>query len=339
MDILKIKDFFKTLGNLTQSSLLSELQAIRDEVNYNLLENRYKQLNNKEGSCPHCQNLKYVKNGKLKGVQNYKCKKCNRSFTAYTGTWLAHIHKKDLLIPYLKLMKEGKTLDEIRDELKINKKTAFDWRHKIIVSISEIEIEPFIGITESDETFFLHSEKGESNLNREARKRGKSVSTRGISDKQVAVIVSADRRKTLNLKVSCLGRITKENINQAIGNMVNERTVLCSDGHVSYKGFALDKSLEHHVLKASLKEHVKEKKFHIQHVNSMYSRLKNWIDKRFLGVATKYLQNYMNWFHVKEKFKPSEFIKKVIELSTVNTLARNDYRNIERKYKLLMNLS
>ena len=322
MEFSKIKDFFKTLGSLAQESLLNDLQVIKDESDYDLLENRLKQLNNKEGSCPHCESLKYVKNGKLKGVQNYKCKKCNRSFTAYTGTWLAHIHKKDLLIPYLKLMKEGKTLDEIRDKLKINKKTAFDWRHKIIVSISDIEAEAFIGITESDETFFLHSEKGEPNLARKARKRGKSVSTRGISNEQVAVIVSADRRKTLDLEVACLGRITKENINKAIGNMVNEKTVLCSDGHVSYKGFALDKSLEHHVLKASLKEHIKKKKFHIQHVNSMHSRLKNWIDKRFLGVATKYLQNYMNWFHIKEKFKTSEFIKKVwgVYLATIISL-------------------
>ena len=30
--------------------------------------------------CTHCGYSKYVKNGKTKGIQRYKCKKCNRSF-------------------------------------------------------------------------------------------------------------------------------------------------------------------------------------------------------------------------------------------------------------------
>ena len=39
-----------------------------------------------------------------KGVQRYKCKGCNCTFTSFTGTWMAQIHKKDKLADYLKLM-------------------------------------------------------------------------------------------------------------------------------------------------------------------------------------------------------------------------------------------
>lgn len=35
--------------------------------------------------------------------------------------------------------------------------------------------------------------------------------------------------------------------------------------------------------------------YHIQNVNGLHSRLKQWID-RFKGVATKYLDNYLAWF-------------------------------------------
>jgi transposase-like protein len=267
MHSTEIKKHFSDLQPCQQDELLQELHNLRSETQYELLHIRGKELDNKQGACPRCSSLKYVKNGSSKGVKRYKCKACKRSFTSFTGTWLAHIHKKEKLIPYLKLMKLDLSLDKIKDELQINKKTALDWRHKISASISEIESDVFVGITESDETFFLHSNKGSKTLAVKARRRGKSIKTKGISDNQVAVIVSTDRKKTMNVKVACLGRITKTNITQAIGEMVVEQTILCSDGHASYKGFAKDNSIEHHILRANIKEYVKNKKFHIQHVD------------------------------------------------------------------------
>lgn len=155
-----VKEYFRSLNPDKQNDLLQELHGLQDTSKYNLLERHVQQLDNKQGICPHCGSLQYYKNGKDKNVQKYKCSTCKKCFTAYTGTWLAHIHKKHLLTSYLKLMKQGLSLDKIKVELQINKKTAFDWRHKINSSISDIEKESFKGITESDETFFLHSEKG-----------------------------------------------------------------------------------------------------------------------------------------------------------------------------------
>lgn len=328
----EIKNYFQSLSQKEQDNLLIELNNLKTGQGFDLLEKHESQLNERQGVCPHCTGPKYKKNGKKRGVQNYKCKDCGRGFTAYTGTWLAHIHKKELLLPYLRLMQEGLSLDKIRDELKINKKTAFDWRHKINASLNEIEKEAFSGITESDETFFLYSQKGQIQSQRTPRKRGKAVKKRGISDEQVAVIVSSDRKSTMGFKVSCLGRISKKDIQNAIGQMLSNNTVLCSDGHVSYKGFAHDNSIEHHVLRADLKEYIKQGKYHIQHVNSMDSRMKTWINRQLLGVATKYLQNYMNWFHIKEKFETSQYIEKVIEFSATNISGRKNYKEINNKY-------
>ncbi len=36
-------------------------------------------------------------------------------------------------------MVQEKTLDKIKVELEINKKTAFDWRHKILSSITDTD--------------------------------------------------------------------------------------------------------------------------------------------------------------------------------------------------------
>ncbi len=71
-------------------------------------------------------------------------------------------------------MLQEKSLDKIKEALSINKKKAFDWHHKILASLSESDKDDFTGITESDETFFLNSEKGRPVTHRESRKRGRS---------------------------------------------------------------------------------------------------------------------------------------------------------------------
>lgn len=336
MNINLIKDYFKDLDCTAQATLLDEHTMLKDNSDFNLLTIREEQLNNKQGSCPHCGSLKYCKDGREKsGVQRYLCKSCKRCFNSYTGTWLAKINKKELLVPYIKLMKEGLSLEKTRKRLEINKKTAFDWRHKITASLNPIEQRDFKGITESDETFFLHSQKGFLSLGREARKRGKKASKRGINNEHVATIVTIDREKNIDLQVACFGRITKKNIDNAIGKKVSDQTVLCSDGHVSYKGFAMDNKLEHHVLRADLKQYVKQKIFHIQNGNSADSRLKDWIDKKMHGVATRYLQNYLNWFRLKEKFKGTIILNKIID-SALDTTARLKFMGINYNYDQLL---
>jgi len=133
---------------------------ISNQSEFNLLSLREKQLNNKQGGCPHCNSIKYTRDGREKsGLQRYRCKSCKRSFNSFSGTWLAKTNKKELLVPYLKLMREGLSLDKTKDKLKINKKTDFDWRHKIASSLSSIEKSKFEGITESDEKNFARTER------------------------------------------------------------------------------------------------------------------------------------------------------------------------------------
>lgn len=116
-------------------------------------------MDNKLVCCAHCGHSKYVKLGIDKGSQRYKCKSCKRSFTEYTGTWMAGLQRKDKIDDYLALMLEEKSLDNIKVALSINKKTAFDWRHKILASLLDTDKDDFTGITESDETFFLSSDQ------------------------------------------------------------------------------------------------------------------------------------------------------------------------------------
>ena len=159
MDRSEIKSELLKLSLTERQCLILEIQSKDNEqlAVFSCQQSRRELLNNKQGFCPNCVDNKYVKFGFKSNSKRYKCKSCNRSFTEFSGTWMAGIHSKEKLDDYLSLMMEEKSLDKIKIALSMNKKTAFDWRHKILASLSDTD--DFTGITESDETFFLNSEK------------------------------------------------------------------------------------------------------------------------------------------------------------------------------------
>ena len=339
---MNLQDIKKSLSSLSATDIV-DLQRRLDQISSSSTipksqESRRYLLDNKLGCCAHCGYKKYVKFGKDKGSQRYKCKSCNRSFTEYTGTWMAGLQRKDKIDDYLALMHQEKSLDKIKEALSINKKTAFDWRHKILAALQDNEDTDFTGITESDETFFLNSEKGRPVTDRLPRKRGGKSKSKGISNDQVAVIVTQDRKSTLDLTVATMGRIKKIDIENAIGARIDkDQTILCSDAHVSYKGFAIDNKIEHHALKGIIKQRIKNNIYHIQHANSTHNRVKKWIGNTFWGVSTKYLQQYLNWYRIKEKLKYrsdrlNAFVNKVSE----DISAYQKYIEIGLKYEKLL---
>jgi transposase-like protein len=327
----------KLLSVTDRARLISDLLG-RSQEDY--LSFRRQPFYDKQALCPWCESRKYYKYGMDKGCQRFKCKDCKRTFTEYSGTWIDGLHKKSHVVGYLEMMIEKKSLDKISRALGINKKTAFDWRHKILSSLSQSRGDEMSGIVESDETFFEESAKGNRNLERPGRKRGSSTSEakkRGISDNKVAVIVTVDRGDEMGLCVAAMGRIGKEDISRSIEGKLPETAILCTDGHVGFKGFAMDNKLNHVVLRADLNQHVKQGVYHIQNVNSIHHRLKKWIDNTFWGVSTKYMQNYLGWFRINEKLKDSATFTKdffVRTMQDTDTLKRYNYIDVSYQWLL-----
>lgn len=57
--------------------------------------------------------------------------------------------------------------------------------------------------------------------------------------------------------------LTKAEIPESLHTPLSQGMVLCPDGHVSYKGYAMDNHLEHVVIRGDLGQHVKRGVFHI----------------------------------------------------------------------------
>jgi Transposase and inactivated derivatives len=340
MDYQSILLSAKLLSTTDQARLISDLLGQSQE---DYLSLRRQQFIDKQAYCPCCGSKKYNRYGIDKGSQRFRCKECSRTFTEYTGTWLDGLHKKGQVIAYIELMIEGKSLDKISAKLGINKKTAFDWRHKILSSLPQDKGNELKGIIESDETFFEESDKGSKHLTRPGRRRGSSTSPsckkkRGISNNKAAVIATLDRQGGINLCVATMGRISKDDIVRSIVKpFFSMDTVLCTDSHVSYKGFAIDNKLEHIALRTNLNQHVKHGIYHIQNVNSIHNKMKKWIDNTFWGVSTKYLQNYLGWFRLNEKLKNSaNIIKEFISQTMRDTDTLKRYGYIDVSYQWLL---
>lgn len=338
---MELEDLKIRLLSLPTKEREQLLLDIRKELGSSLkcqVVSRREILNNKQGDCPHCSHKHYVRFGMDKGSQRYKCKSCNRSFTEYTGTWMARLRRRDVITDYLDLMIEEKSLDKISAELKINKKTAFDWRHKILAAMGDHEDDrdDFTGITESDDTFFLRSEKGMDVKDRKPRERGGKARKRGVSNDLVAVVVTQDRAEKLDMSVATLGRIAKADIERVVGKRIKKGvTILCSDSHHSYKGFAKDKDVEYHPINVSRKQRVRGN-YHIQHVNATHNKLKKWIDNTFWGVSTKYLQQYLNWYKTKEKLKKLRNKTKALGEMVLSERAIERFLRIEPDYEKLI---
>ena len=74
---------------------------------------------------------------------------------------MAGFQRKDKIDGYLALIQQEKSLDKIKKPPSINKKSVFDWPHKILAALQDTDKENFTGITESDRTFFLDPKKGQ----------------------------------------------------------------------------------------------------------------------------------------------------------------------------------
>ena len=330
-------DIQTIISSLDESTKRQLLEALSKELTLKIDLGKYKDdlSIDHRTACPHCKSDKIYGHGKFKGRSRYRCSNCKKTFTGLTGTSASGIHKISEFEQYLELTVEGITIRKAASKLKVTMSTIFSWRHKILASLSKSNQQDFSGIVECDDKQLDISEKWNQNIDRKAYKRPSDRKTkRGISNDKVSIVVACDRNGNATMQVAKIGRIEADSLEKTIGNMVTKENVLCSDSHPSIIAWAKNKELELHTFVAN-KNHVKNKCYHVQHVNSIDNRFERWIAK-FYGVSTKYLQNYLNWFMFIEKTKASLQQTRDLAMEVVMKIeSKTDYGQIARQYSNL----
>lgn len=248
--------------------------------------------------CPHCGGEGLVRNGSANGLQRYKCRRCRRSFNALTGTPLARLRLKPKWLAQAEALRDGVSITQASKRLKVARSTAFRWRHRFLSLPKTVQATSLVGIAEADETFFLHSCKGQRDLDRKPRRRGGRAAKRGLSKEQVPVLVARDRSgATANIILAADG---KADLVAALKPLLPSDTILCTDGSSVLAAAVKEIGVTHRPVNVSAGIRVLAGVYHIQNVNAYDSRLKNWV-RRFHGVATKYLGSYLGWFRTLDR--------------------------------------
>lgn len=254
--------------------------------------------------CPHCQarQERVGSWGQSHGLKRYRCKDCGRTFNALTGTSLAHLRKREQWGRYAQALIEGVSVREAARRCRIDKNTAFLWRHRFLHQAAGHRAEHEAGIVEANETFFLESFKGQRHLLRSARHRGGVAGKRGINAEQIPVLVVRDRSgQTADFKLSVLDAA---HVTEKLRPLIDRDAILCTDSAGVYAAFARTAGIAHRTINVRRGQRVVEGAFHIQNVNAYDSRLKGWMH-RFHGVATKYLESYLGWRRLIERYAAS----------------------------------
>ena len=231
-------------------------------------------------------------------------------------------------IQYAEIMRTEGVLSiaKMAKRLNISVVTAFDWRHKILLSIPK-QTNQFNNELQCDNLWFLYSEKGRRGI-KNPRKRG--VGKRRVNSDFQAKLIAASDLQQVEMKLAKIGKITKDDLVRTMGNKISKETTLISDTHSCFVNFAKDIGLKHHRL-ISKKNQTAEGKT-LQYVNDISERLKTWINRIMRGVSTKYLQLYANYFAFCEKNSFDALISSFINQKQVWAI----YAQMEKVYEIFI---
>ena len=297
MDIEEIKSAIMGLSAHQRNELISSISS-ENKTGKGLSEVLKEQEEKTTITCPTCHSEDIIAKGYRDTVRKYQCKSCGRNFSSTTNTAVYRIHKKDKWEAYLQCMEDGLSIRKAAKRVGISIQTSFDWRHKVLERLGNLHADKLEGIAEADEMFFPYSEKGNKNIKRAPRKRaGKK-----ISDDMVNVLVGLDRKGHLIAKNTGRGGLSKERVDKVLSGKFTPGTILCSDGLPTFIGLAKREAVIHKPIITYKSRTLKNKAYHIQTVNAVHADIRAHM-ARYKGVATKYLQHYMNWFVAKKLLK------------------------------------
>ena len=244
-------------------------------------------------ACPHCRSLHLHRDGHADGLQRYRCVGCKRSFNALTGTSLARLRLRSKWLAYLDCMLQSGTVRRAAALTGIHKNTSFRWRHRFLTSTKHDRSVPLAGITEADETYLLESQKGSRQLDRPPRQRGGTARRRGLSHEHDCILVARDRSGRTVDFVTGRAPLKPSQLQRCLPPVVAPDIMLVTDGHPAYPAFARQAGIAHRAVNLSARMRVAGA-LHVQNVNAYHSRFKQWL-RRFNGVASRYLPNYLGW--------------------------------------------
>jgi transposase-like protein len=234
-------------------------------------------------SCPKCSSHSIRKHGHTLGLQRYWCKKCGRTFNETVNTALHWIHNKPQMMQYAGTLTEHLSLKKTAERIGISVNTSFSWRHKILSSFKSLASAPTTSPAGVCQIIMPRSYKGKRNV---PEKIGQPSKTILLTDAKGIPCLQMLPDKCTAFKVSQILAV----------NLSDTASIACKSAYLLDRAIAMVgcPMVELRALRKKLT--IKTELAQLQ--------LNNWM-QRFNGVATKYLQQYWNWFRAETSLAQS----------------------------------
>lgn len=231
--------------------------------------------------CPHCRSKKIIRFGKDRNIQRYRCKSCEKTFKETFGTPVFGLHKTDKVIRYLDALQRGLSVRKAACYADISKTTSFYWRHKFLSSLSvPILVQRKNTMISTALIKMEYSAKGRKKFPEKYRNPTKTLLIEQFGQLQLHKLEPIKQVKCAAEKLSETpsSLFVVSEPNKLLNNALR---LLPSEGQIKEKT---------------------KKSENRSKLQQLRTRLLKWMD-RFRGVASKYLQQYWNWYVSLNNFK------------------------------------
>lgn len=245
--------------------------------------------------CPHCQQKRVQKWGRFSGRQRYRCRECGRTFSTFTGTALHHLKRPDRWRRFLWCVDGRLTVRSSAAVLGVDKNTALRWRHRLLDQWRRESRARLRGRITVGSFFVPHSDKGQRLLMRPARKRGAPWAVPSLMAHPEVVLVAAEApagsrsRARIFIRHVGGGRLLPEHYDQHLTPNLREVTAIIGcRGPLSPAGHLARRIGAPYDLE-------RPPTFFPRQVFLVRREVRAWL-RPFRGVATRNLNNYLEWF-------------------------------------------
>jgi transposase-like protein len=310
MDSVTFDGFLNTISDLSPVQKEQLIEALQHSGDDQKVLDTIEALFTGSRRCIYCGTEAPYRHGSAHGLKRYRCRSCKRTYNALTNTPLARLRHKGVWLHYLRTLAQSATVRKAAERVGVHRNTAFRWRHRFLAWVKADQPETLEGIAEADEMFLRESQKGSRNLDRPPRKRGEKSTKPGLSREKICILVARDRSGQTADFVVGRGQVRQRDLLRSLGKVLDPDVLLLSDGCRAYGRFAQKVGITHEVVAGK----TARGPFHIQNVNAYHSRFKGWL-RRFHGVATKYLPNYMGWrrmLETKTDLSPERILQRAL---------------------------
>lgn len=236
-------------------------------------------------ACLHCHAPRPQRWGRFSGRQRYRCTACHRTFSDFTGTPLAHLERVDRWPAFGRCMLASVPVRRAAAAIGVHPATAFRWRHRLLGAMDATDAALLVTSVAIHETWFPFSEKGKRDLDRPPRRR--SVFGR-LDIPRAWLYLAADDDGRRASGVVGPKRPEVGDLIAALDERVEPEAEITSEfGPLGAAGLMAERTGRSY-------RRLRRGDPDFEAVHGSTLALRRWI-RRFHGVATRYLQNYVAW--------------------------------------------